>query len=266
MPKTAAIAVLACLAATGFVTTGAGAQTSSEKVHDNPAAQYVLVKTVTGQSLGILKARALPVEAEGYNLLRYCWTPYNVLGEWGDRAGLTGEMVVRSLETLAWSRDLVRAGYPEKPTAEAIGRYEAALVEAKFANAARVRALDALRVELDGVRRQTPGAAVIHARYRCDQQATSLGLNFSTAPAGGDVRFIPYVLRQICQTQQLDADDTARCDYWLPARPDGPMSFAEETVYSVRWLDGTVGGGSFNPDEQRTTGTVTLRERPPQKK
>ena len=261
MSKTAAIAVLACL-----VTVSAGAQTSSQKVQDNPAAQYVLVKTVTGQSVGILKARALPVAADGYNLLQYCWTPHNVLGDWSDRAGLTGEMVVRSLETLAWSRDLVRAGYPEKPTTEAIGRYEAALVEAKFANAARVRALDALRAELDGLRRQAPGAAVIHAHYRCDQQQASLGLNFSTAPAGGDVRFIPYVLRQICQTQQLDADDPARCDYWLPARPDGPMSFAEETVYSVRWLDGTVGGGRFNPDEQRTTGTVTLRERTPQKK
>ena len=260
MPKTATIALLACL-----VATSAEAQTSSEKVRDNPAAQYVLVKTVTGQSLGVLKARALPVEADGYNLLRYCWTPYNVLGEWSDRAGLTGEMVVRSLETLAWSRDLIRAGYPEKPTTEAIGRYEAALVSAKFAGAARTRALETLQSELDGLRRQTPGAAVIRAHYRCDQQQTSLGLNFSTAPAGGDVRFIPYVLRQICQTQQLDADDASRCDYWLPARPDGPMSFAEETVYSVRWRDGTVGGGRFNPDEQRTTGTVTLRERSPQK-
>ena len=70
--------------------------------------RHVLVKTVTGQSLGVLKARALPVAADGYNLLQYCWTPHNVLGDWGDRAGLTGEMVVRSLETLAWSRDLVR--------------------------------------------------------------------------------------------------------------------------------------------------------------
>ncbi len=65
MPKTATIALLACL-----VATSAEARTSSEKVRDNPAAQYVLVKTVTGQSLGVLKARALPVEADGYNLLR----------------------------------------------------------------------------------------------------------------------------------------------------------------------------------------------------
>ena len=40
----------------------------------------------------------------------------------------------------------------------------------------------------------------------------------------------------------------------------------DEPWIPVRWLDGTVGGGRFNPDEQRTTGTVTLRERPPQKK
>jgi hypothetical protein len=40
------------------------------------------------------------------------------------------------------------------------------------------------------------------------------------------------------------------------------MSFAGETVYSVSWPDNTVAEGRFNPDEQRTDGTVTLRQRP----
>ena len=51
---------------------------------------------------------------------------------WAERAGLTGAMIVRALETRSWQRDLARTGYPEAPLAEAIGRYEATLVAAGF--------------------------------------------------------------------------------------------------------------------------------------
>jgi hypothetical protein len=243
------------------------ATSSSQKAIENPAAQFTLMKTVVGRVLGIVQARALPVESGGYNLLKYCWTPINVLGEWAEPSGMTGEMVVRALETQAWSRDLVRAGYPEAPVAEAIGRYEAALVGARFANAARTRALEILRTELDGIRLRTPGAAEIHARYRCNRQVSdqaALALKHATLPEGGKARFIPFVLHQFCLAQQIDPSDGVRCDYWMAAK-DGPMSFAGETVYSVAWPNNTITTGRFNPDEQRTVGTVTLRERPAKK-
>jgi len=238
---------------------------SSEKARENPAVQYLLMKTVVAKSIGVLKTRALPVEAGGYNLLKYCWTPYNVLGEWGESSGQTGEMAVRALETLSWARDLARAGYPEAPVAEAIGRYEAALVAATFADAARTRALDALRVELEALQRLTPGSSEIVARPRCNQQPASFALNVATAPAGGRPRFIPYVLHQFCLAQQLDPADAVRCDYWKSAKAEAPMSFAGETVYSVTWPENVVTTGRFNPDEQRSTGTVTLRQRPQKK-
>jgi hypothetical protein len=256
----AAIAFVALLASGP-----AWAQSSSEKVRDNPAAQYLLVKTVVNQSIGIVNTRALPVEAGSYNLLRYCWTPFNVLGDWSERSGLPGEMIVRAFETASWTRDLVRAGYPEAPVVEAVGRYEAALIAAGFAGAARTRAFDGFVNDLATIRNKTPGAAAIRAASRCQAQPSSLGLNHATAPQGGEAKFIPFLLHRLCHAQQLDADDPARCDYWMPAKPDGPMSFATETVYSVRWPDGTVGKGTFNPDEQRSAGTVTLRERPEKK-
>jgi hypothetical protein len=238
---------------------------SSQKARENPTVQYLLMKTVVAKSIGVLKTRALPVEAGGYNLLKYCWTPYNVLGEWGDSSGLVGEMTVRALETLSWARDLGRAGYPEAPVAEAIGRYEAALVAATFTDAARTRALDALRVELEALQRRTPGSSEIVARPRCNQQPASFALNIATAPEGGRPRFIPYVLHQFCLAQQLDPADAVRCDYWKSAKADAPMSFAGETVYSVNWPENVVTAGRFNPDEMRSTGTVTLRQRPQKK-
>lgn len=238
---------------------------SSEKARENPAVQYLLMKTVVAKSIGVLKTRALPVEAGGYNLLKYCWTPYNVLGDWGESSGLTGAMVVRALETLSWARDLARAGYPEAPVAEAIGRYEAALIDATFTDAARTRALEALRVELEALQRLTPGSSEIMARPRCNQQPSSFALNVATAPEGGRPRFIPYVLHQFCLAQQLDPADAVRCDYWKSAKAEVPMSFAGETVYSVTWPENVVTTGRFNPDEERSAGTVTLRQRPQKK-
>lgn len=238
-------------------------QSSSEKVRDNPAAQYVLVKTVVGQVMGVVDARARPIEPEGYNLLKYCWTAENVLGDWAERAGITGAMVVRALETRSWQRDLARAGYPEAPAVEAIGRYEAMLVSAGFTDAARARAVDALVAELDGLRRQAPGAAQVNAVHRCDGQQRSLALNYTTAPEDGRARFMPYVLHQVCQAQQLNPDDPIRCDYWMYGKTDKPMSFAGETVYSVRWTDGSTANGRFDPEQSRSAGSVTLRLRPP---
>lgn len=275
MKKTVTIALMAFLAATAaeaqqatVIAPGASAppvpvQSSSEKVRENPAAQYVLVKTVVGQSMGLVDARARPVEPEGYNLLKYCWSPENVLGDWAERAGLTGQMVVRALETRSWQRDLARAGYPEAPVAEAIGRYEATLVTAGFAEAARKRAVESLVTDLNAIRRTAMGTAEVRAIDRCDGKGRSLALNYKTAPEDGRARFIPYVLHQVCQMQQLNPDDQIRCDYWINGRADGQMSFAGETVYSVRWADETVANGRFDPEESRSDGTVTLRLRPP---
>lgn len=271
MKKAAAIALLAFLGATpagaqaerSSENQPATAQSSSEKVRENPAAQYVLLKTVVGQVMGVVDARARPLEPEGYNLLKYCWTAENVLGDWAERAGLTGAMVVRALETRSWQRDLARAGYAEAPAVEAIGRYEAMLVSAGFTDAARARAVDSLVAELDGLRRKTPGAAQVRAIHRCDGQQRSLALNYTTAPEDGRARFMPWVLHQLCQVQQLNPDDPIRCDYWMSGKTDKPMSFAGETVYSVRWLDGSTANGRFDPEQSRSAGTVTLRLRPP---
>ena len=270
MTKTAAYAVLTLFAAApcwaqsaaSVAAASAIIQSSSERVRDNPSLQYVLIKSVVGQAIGVVDARALPVEPEGYNLLKYCWAPANVLGDWSEHAGLTGAMATRALETHSWARDLVRAGYPAAAVGELIGHYEAALVAAGFTEAARERALDALIGSLVELRRTATGAAKVFKANRCDREIRSMALNHKTAPEGGRARFIPYVLHQICRAQQLNADDPVRCDYWMNAKADGPMSFAGEMVYSVRWSDGTVATGRFNPDSSRDAGIVTLRERP----
>jgi hypothetical protein len=257
MARTIAILPVLLLFATQVLSQPASS--SAEKVRDNPAAQYVLVKTVVAKTLGAVDARAEPIEPEGYNLLKYCWTPPNVLGDWAKPAGLTGQMVVRALETLSWQRDLVRAGYPAARVAQAIGRYEATMVSASFTDAARALALAALTTELDGLKHRTPGATEVRAVPRCQGESKALSLHYKLMPDDGRARFIPYVLHQICQAQQLDADDPVRCDYWLDGRKGEPMAFAGETVFNARWPDGAVGSGRFDPDARRSDGVITLR-------
>jgi len=270
MTKTAMFVVLALFAVapcwaqteTPIATAPAAIQSSSERVRDSPALQYVLIKSVAAQVIGVIDARALPLEPEGYNLMKYCWTTANVLGDWSEHAGLTGEMVTRALETYSWARDLGRAGYPVAAVAEAIGRYEAALIAAGFTEAARDHALAALVGALEEIRRGAPGATKIFKVDRCGREIRPLMLNLKTAPEGGRARFVPYVLHRVCSAQQLAPDDPVRCDYWKTAKTEGPMSFAGPIVYSVRWPDGTVATGQFDPDASRDAGTVTLRERP----
>jgi hypothetical protein len=196
MTKTAPFAALALFVATVGGTTvfaqtavptaatassPAASQSSSEKLRENPKLQYLLVKTVVGQSIGVVDARARAIEPAGYNLLKYCWTAENVMGDWVERAGLAGEMVTRALEARSWQRDLVRAGYTEAVVAEAIGKYEAMLLESGFAEAGRARAVERLVGELDALRRATPGATEIHAVERCERERRSLGLNVVTS-------------------------------------------------------------------------------------
>ncbi|MBI3199383.1 MAG: hypothetical protein HYZ40_18105 [Rhodospirillales bacterium] len=269
MTKAATFAVLALLTAvpcraqtaTPVVAAPAVTQTSSERVRDNPSSQYVLIKSVVGQAIGVVDVRALPVELEGYNLLRYCWVAANVLGGWSEHAGLTGAMVTRALEAHSWARDLPRAGYPEAAVGEVVGRYEAALVAASFTEAAREHALEALTGSLEELRRTATGAAKVFRTSRCSQEIRSIALNHKTAPEGGRARFIPYILHRVCIAQQFDPDDPVRCDYWMNADAGGPMSFAGEMIYSVRWPDGTTTTGRFNPDTSRSAGTVSLRQR-----
>jgi hypothetical protein len=258
--RTAAIALLMLLTAATAMAQAPPEPSSSEKVRANPASQYILVKTVVGKTLGAVDARAQPIEPEGYNLLKYCWTESNVLGDWADRSGLAGKMVVRALETLSWQRDLVRAGYPVEPVAQAIGRYEAAVISTDFAAAARDKAVEALLTELDVLKRTTPGAFQVSAVRNCQTQRRSLGLKYTTVPDDGRARFIPVVLHEICQTQQLDANDPVRCDYWMNGKPDEPMAFGGDTAFSVRWPDGSTTTGRFDPEPLRSAGSVTLRQ------
>ena len=136
---------------------------SSGKVRENPAVQYLLMKTVVAQSIGVWKTRALPIEAGGYNLLKYCWTPANVLGEWGESSGLPGEMIVRALATapsvvlpnLILGENVVPEFLQEAASPQALAQGVAALLPEGPARAAQVLAESTRRTFCPSMRFRT---------------------------------------------------------------------------------------------------------------
>ena len=236
----------------------ANPQTSSERVTADPSGQYVLIKTVVGQTGGT-GGRVIPTaHPDGYDVLAYCWSPYNVLGDWAERSGLTGRMVVLAHETLAWARDLVRVGYPAEPLATAIGHYEAAMIASGLTEAARQRAIDALRSELETIARGATGAAKTRKYGGCAGPGSAVQLRYQTVPKEGRAWFIPRPLREICIAQQLDPDDSTRCDYWAAAKEAEPHFFVGEIAWLVRWPDATVARGNFDAKAVVDPGIVTL--------
>lgn len=255
------LALLLASVCGGVAAQTADTRMSSERVKADPAGQYVLIKTMAA-SLRPPAAQAAPRgDPEGYDIVG-CWAPYHVLGDWATRAELTGRLVVLALETSAWSRDLVRGGYPAKPLAEAIGRYESAMVAAGATEAARNRALESLAAELETLRRTAPGA--IRTRKGgdgCGGPGPAVQLRYKTFPAEGRARFIPKSLHEVCRAQGLDPNDFTRCDYWLESADAEPRFFIGEHVWQARWPDGTTARGEFDARSITEPGVVTLRQK-----
>lgn len=235
-------------------------QTSSARVAADPAGQYVLIKTVVAHASDVAGKPSPMANPQGYDVQGYCWAPYAVLGDWAGRSGLTGRMVVLAMETLSWARDLGRGGYPARPLNAAIGNYEAAMVSSGLTDAARERAVDAFRSELEAAARSAPGAVKTRKQGDCGGPGAAVQLRYQTVPKEGRAWFIAKPLHDICRAQQIDADDPARCDYWAAPTETAPLAFAGDVAWLARWTDGTVAHGTFDSRTAAETGIVTLRQ------
>ncbi len=240
-------------------------QTSSERVAADPAGQYVLIKTVVAQGSNVAGRPSPMANPQGYDVLGYCWSPYHVLGDWAGRSGLTGRMIVLALETLSWARDLGRGGYPAAPLNAAIGNYEAAMIAAGLTDAARERAVDAFRSELETVARGAPGAVKTRKQGGCGGPGPAVQLRYQTVPKEGRAWFIAKPLHDICRAQQLDVEDNTRCDYWAAPTEAAPLAFVGDIAWLARWSDGTMAHGTFDSKTAGELGVVTLRQPVPRK-
>jgi hypothetical protein len=234
---------------------------SSERVTADPSAQYVLIKTLLAPKPAIAALPAARGDPEGYDLAGHCWATDYWLGDWAERAGLAGRLATLAMETLAWSRELERSGYPAAGLSQTIGRYEADMVAAGATDAARERGLKTISAELEALRRTTPGAVKTRITRGCGGlMPRAVQLRYRTVPKDGRAWFVPKLLHEICRAQQLDSDDSTRCDYWMESKGDEPRHFVGETMWLARWPDGVIARGEFDPRSTTEPGIVTLRQ------
>jgi hypothetical protein len=232
---------------------------SSQRVAADPQGQYLLIKKVVLQALAAPSRAPLPDESDGYDIARYCWMPFHVMGDWATKAALTGGLLVLALEAEQWKRDLERGGYPLKPLTEAIGRYEAGMIAAGASAEARAHSLKIFGSELETIRRTSPGAIRTRMFGGCGGPGPAVQLRFKTIPDGGKPRFIAKPLYDFCRAQEIEADDPDRCDYWMESSDTEPRFFLGEVVWFARWPDGPVARGEFDADKH-DHGIVTLRQ------
>jgi hypothetical protein len=259
--------LLAMVACQGALSprSGAVAQTidgsvSSERIKADPAGQYILIKTIAASLIPAANHSAPRADPDGYEIAG-CWTPRHLLADWTARADLAGRMIALALRTAAWTRDLVRGGYPAAGLAEAIGRYEAAVVAAGATEAALDRGLAAFAAELETLRRTTPGAMKTNMGGGCARPDFAVQLRYKTVPADGRAQFIPKTLHELCRAQGLDPNDARRCDYWMESPENEPRYFVGDYVWQARWPDGTTALGEFDARSIAEPGVVTLRQK-----
>lgn len=233
---------------------------SSARIAADPPGQYVLIKKVVAALPP--PAMASPTsDPAGYDIAGLCWNSTYMLGDWAKHAELPARLVMLAIETTRWSRALGRGGYPEKPLADAIGRYEATMVAAGATDAARQRGLDAFAAELTSLQRSHPGALKTRKDGACAASGPAVQLRYRTVPDAGRARFIPKPLYETCRAQGLDPNDFTRCDYWLESPEAEPRFFVGEFVWQARWPDGTVTRGEFDARSIGEPGVVTLRQK-----
>ena len=255
------LAALLVTVATSVAAQSVDNRLSSERIAADPAGQYLLVKKVVGALAPPVGTAAPRSDPEGYDVAGLCWDGGHVLGDWAKRAELPSRLVMLALETTGWSRRLGRGGYPEKPLAEAIGRYEAAMIAAGATDVARERGLDAFLAELVVLHRASPGSLGVRKAGGCANASQSVQIRGKTVPEGGRARFIPKVLYEVCRAQGLDANDITRCDYWMESPDAEPRFFIGEIVWQARWPDGITTTGEFDAGSVGKPGVVTLRQK-----
>ena len=134
------------------------------------------------------------------------------------------------------------------------------MVAAGLTDAARERAVDAFRSELEAMARSAPGAVKTRKQGGCGGSGAAVQLRYQTVPKEGRAWFIAKPLHDICRAQQLDADDPTRCDYWATPTEAQPLAFVGDVAWLARWADGIVSHGAFDTKTAGESGIVTLRQ------
>jgi hypothetical protein len=251
------------LVISGF--SAATAQTSEDMVKSNPRAQYRAIKSAMQKMVnkGGPATTAMYTD-EGYDLY-HCNTGSEYIGESGDDR--IGGYANLAFDLIIWNSNLRKLGYPQTLWSTPLNLYEEA--ELKLLDGApedadsewterRARFLAKLAPPLQAYQSTKPRMKKVVVEGGCG--AGEISVKIETDPKGAEVMFIPAFFYELCRAQNLNPDDTARCNRWREAI-DGTLSqVAGDYIYIARWPDGTTRRGTLSFTKLTEDQTVVLRK------
>jgi hypothetical protein len=257
-----------------WIAAACAAQTSSSLVRRDPGSQYGMVKRAAQQLLdsGAVQSHIRP--GESYNLA-LCQDFYLYAGNTSDvydREPVLRTLAELALEIVILNNDLRILGYPDAVWRSMLADFEntqlvlllreggqtspnAELPSDKNDGVSK-RRLVAL---MNNYRRQSnPSLRAVTYAEGCG--AGEFEIRVLTEPRNGRILFIPAFFYQLCRAQQLDPNDTNRCDRWHEAL-NGQLSWvAGDYYYIVHWPDGAVRQGRLSFNKSQEGQVVVIRK------
>ena len=263
--------------------TPAAAQTSSSLVQTDPQRNYAAIKNIitaiddaeraayaeqAARENGGQKVESLPPEILD---LDHCATASQYFG-----SAAEGDKVVPlarlALDVTIWGRNLQLMKFPGQVWEPSLRNYETAQVgEMRRAQGRQLDArLQARRqgfmkefaTRLSSYQQSHPSLGRVVNDGSCHRYASAgnLSLRIETDPTGGSVFLIPTFFYELCRAQNIDPDDTQRCNRWREAISGRTASVSGDYLYVARWSDGATRRGKLSVIEQDVGGALVLRK------
>jgi hypothetical protein len=238
----------------------AAAQSSSALVRSDPQRQYPAIKKVMEGFVGGIADQDLRGEVDlfgGYDL-DHCASAWNYIGTWASKDDLVVPLANLALDVTIWNGALRSLKYPvelwrselrgyEGAQLAEMSRSQGAQLENRLSNrkAAFRRELAA---RLDGYRKSHPSALKVinEGACRSTMRGGEVPLRIETVPADARVFLIPSFFYELCRAQNIDPDDTARCNRWREVITGRVSHVAGDYFYVVRWADGSTRRGNLS--------------------
>jgi hypothetical protein len=184
---------------------------------------------------------------------------------WAEHDKLTVAIADLAHSVVLWSETLKRLGYPASVWQEPLSRYESEGLrhlarpltdpERDYRDRAFLKKLVAL---LDAYRSDHPALPEVVIVGECG--AGEVEVTIITQPSGGQVLFTPSFYYELCRAQDIDPEDTRRCNRWREAH-DGKLEYVSGAYhYLVRWSDGATRGGMISFTANDGGKTITIRK------
>jgi hypothetical protein len=259
MIRSARLVWMSSLIVTLFLSS-VSAQTWLGFAQADPQRQYAAVKKVMEGFVGGIADQDLSGEVAlfgGYDL-DHCASAWNYIGTWASKDDVVVPLATLALDASIWNGALRNLKYPIELWGSEMQGYESAqLADMRRSRGRRLEYRlnnrnaafrKQLTARLDAYRKSHPSLAKVinEGACRSRMRGGEVPLRIETEPPGATVFLIPGFFYELCKAQNIDPDDTARCNRWREVITGRVSHVVGDYFYVVRWADGATRRGNLS--------------------